>query len=368
MYRSLNYEDYVYKDFTEITDMFEIQISPSLIPLVKRKTKGKTFLERLYDVRKHADVDYGLPIPPVHVTDNMCLGPYEYAIYFNGVEQERYKIPDGYYYCIDIGDIIPDIVDCSKYEKTTEPSFGMVSYLVPKEDKDLFEKAGYLCVFQETIITTHLFEIIKKNRTKILTQCMVNELTEKVRQLNPDVFTDVFFNHKFPVSDLKILLNTLLEEYVSIRDMNTILEAVADYLQEEKNPLKLAEKVRVRLAYSFIKNYMDKDFVVHAIKVSENLSNILCENVYYPKSRIEPPNIALKPDVKNKVVESITASLKEIKEKGYAPTILCDSSLRLPFATFAHQYFPGIPVFSDVEIVSLNCRYLIKFEGEIFIE
>lgn len=100
-----------------------------------------------------------------------------------------------------------------------------------------------MCPPPERIIGTHLTEIIRKNRTRILNQNLVNTLVEKVRKQNPDVISDVFFYHQFPMSSMKILLNHLLEEEVSIRDMNTILETLADNLQDNTRLSDLVDKV-----------------------------------------------------------------------------------------------------------------------------
>ena len=358
-----------YKNFGEQPSMFQIQIGYSLVPLVTKETNSHrtiTLLDGIHRLRNKIDGEYGLIIPSINIRDNMCLQPDEYAIVFNEVEQGKGIAPAGYFYCFDKGDV-KNTYGTGGFLMMNTPCFGMEGLLVPKEDRRLFVESGYASVPPESIILTHLEKIIIKNRTKILDQCMVYQLVEKVRIANPDVYTYVLFNCQFTVSDLKILLNSLLEEDISIRDMNTIMETIADYLPEEKNPLKLGEKVRVRLVYSFIKQYEDDNTVVHVVKISENLSNLLYDNVYYPESKIEPPDISLEPEIRKEVVAKIAESIKPITDKGWTAVILCLSTLRLPLANFIHRTMPEVPVISDTEIMALKGDCEIELEGEVTI-
>ena len=359
-----------YKNFGEQPSMFQIQIGYSLVPLVTKETNSHrtiTLLDGIHRLRNKIDGEYGLIIPSINIRDNMCLQPDEYAIVFNEVEQGKGIAPAGYFYCFDKGDVIPNAVDTKKYHKVKDPCFGMEGLLVPKEDRRLFVESGYASVPPESIILTHLEKIIIKNRTKILDQCMVYQLVEKVRIANPDVYTYVLFNCQFTVSDLKILLNSLLEEHISIRDMNTIMETIADYLPEVKSPLRLAEKVRARLAYSLMEKYADEDYVLHVVKLSESMNILISENYYYPESEIEPPDISLEPEIRKEVVAKIAESIKPITDKGWTAVILCLSTLRLPLANFIHRTMPEVPVISDKEIMALNGDYEIKLEGEVTI-
>ena len=360
------YDDSIHINFGGPPELFELQIGYALVDLVtKEELSLKEEIQRWH---KQIDAEYGLVLPRIHIRDNMCLEPNEYAILFKGVELGKATIFPGFYYCFDTGSVIPNGIDKSKYQKYVDPCFGLEGFRVEARKRLIFEKAGYVCVTPHRIISTHLCQITQKNLTKILTQCMVNELTEKVRESNPEVFTDVFFKKQFSLSDMKILLNSLLEEHISIRDMNTIMETIADYLLEERNPLKLEEKVRVRLVYSFIKQYEDDNSVVHVVKISESLSNLLYDNVYYPESKIEPPDISLEPEMRKKIVAKIAESIKEITDNGYPPVILCISSLRLPLKNFIRRLMPGVEVISDTEIMALNGKTVIKLEGELSLE
>ena len=383
MFRSkfYKYEDVVYKNFGEQPSMFEIQIGYGLIPLVhetisKSPVRPLSFFEDLSRIRNKIDAEYGLPLPRVHIRDNMCLEPYEYSIFFNGVEAGKGLVYPEHYHCFipDPGSEVSNSIDKRKYQKYKEPVFGLDGLIAAtREQKELLEMAGYTCVLPGRIIATHLDEIIKKNRTRILNQCMVNQLIEKVRISNPDVVTDVLFTKQFTISDLKILLYSLLEEHVSIRDMNTIMETIADFYNcingTEKKLWDLLIFVRERLAYGFIKKYEDNDCVLHAIKISDSLTVILHKNAVWPYPEgLELPNIALDSEIRKKVELKICERIKAVSDKGYQPVILCDSLLRHPLANFLHQSMPGVAVISDREVMTLKGDCVLNLEGEVTLE
>lgn len=215
------YDEEIYTNFGEQPYPFEIQIGYSLIPLEDKNRESNLQREITY-CRNQIDAEYGLPVPTVHIRDNMCLDPYEYSILFNGVEVGKSSVRLGYQLCMDTGSVTTQL-DSSFCDKTKDPAFWLDAFYVSDEDVGKYKAAGYVCVPPEKVIGTHLCEIIRKYRTRVLNQNLVNTLVEKVRKQNPDVISDVFFYHQFPMSSMKLLLNHLLEEEISIRDMNTIL-------------------------------------------------------------------------------------------------------------------------------------------------
>ena len=134
----------------------------------------------------------------------------------------------------------------------------MDAIFLPEDRREEAASAGYVVADLEIVIRTHLKEVIKKNLTKFLDQCMVNTLINKVRDRNPDVVDDVFFMHNFSTSKFKTILNWLLEEGISIRDINSILEAIADNLEKTQRPTELLGLVREKLAYQFLPKLADK--------------------------------------------------------------------------------------------------------------
>lgn len=361
-YLSIN-EEHKYLNFGEQPNLFCIQLGYEFVPLVDEK-KGAPLLDKITKYRKQVDEEYGLFLPPIRIVDNMSLKPSEYAILFNGIEVGRGDIPKGYCYCLDTGEVKTPL-NCDSWIKTKDPAFEMEAFLVPKERIKEYRDAGYVCARSEQIISVHLYEIIRKFRTRILNQNMVNSLLDKVCKINPDVITDVFFTNKFDTSDMKLLLNSLLAEDVSIRDMNTILEAIADNIKDERNPIKLAEKVRERLAYSFISQYADENKCVHVIRFSKSSSVFLAEKLYLPQEKNEIPYFAFQPKDRRLFIEKICDGLSTMNKKGLYPLFIIESPLRLALFEALRFEMPGVRVISDREIFFLDNKLSLEIEAEI---
>ena len=360
------YDEDVYTNFGEQPAPFEIQLGYGLIPLVD-ESKESNLQRQINYCRNQIDAEYGLPIPTVHIRDNMCLEPYEYSILFNGVEVGKSYVRLGYHLCIDSGSVTSQL-DCSFCDKTKEPAFGMDAFWISDEEYGKYNNAGYVCVPPEKVMGTHLSEIIRKNRTRILNQNMVCNLIDKVRKSNPDVISDVFFNKGFKISDMKTVLNQLLAEEVSIRDMNTILETVADYLGEEKSPVLLEKKVRERLALSIIQKYADENKTVHVIRLSEKATCFLADHIYFPSSKVEAPYFALEPIDRKKLTESLSYAIKEFAEKNHPTVFLCVADIRMAFFNTLKKEFPGIYVISDKEMYEVKDVFAVQLEGELSLD
>lgn len=366
--KTQKYKEENYKDFGAQPDLLEIKLGCNLISLAEEEEdKRSPLLEEIQGLRNQLDDELGLVLPKVRVRDSIFLKPDEYSLFLNGTEVAKSSVKIGYYLCMDTGSV-SNPLDTTKLEKTKEAAYGMDGFLISEKEVEKARKAGYVCVSPEKIIRVHLYETIKKNITKILNQSMVNELVEKVRKINPDVITDVFFTQRFSISKLKILLNRLLEERVSIRDMNTILETIADYLEEEQKPLLLAEKVRERLAPGFIRGYADKNNNLRVFRLSQSLSEYLSDHVYYPKSKVDKPYLALDPSDRNRLIRSLTKCLELSNEQDFTPVFVCVASLRALVSDFVREYFPRTYVISDKELFTVKKNLNITVEKEVDFE
>ena len=362
------YDDEYYQDFNKLPDLFEIKIGKNLLPLVYEEN-GAPLLKEITCCRNQFDDEYGISLPKIRIRDNRFLKENEYIIYMHGSEITRATIKLGTCLCMDTGKVSTQL-NIEKWEKTKEPAFDMDAFIIPEDECETFKKAGYVVVFPERIIGVHLYEVIRQNRTKILNQCMINNLIDKIRINNPDVIDDVFFKNDLKITYIKIILNTLLEESVPIKDINTILETIADYIEETKNPFELTEKIRQRLAYSYIPKYLEEDHKLHCLKLSVDTSILIAANIQNT-SKNEKPFLDFSDidiEEKNKLKKSLDLNLDLLNSKNYSPVIICVSSIRLPLASFIHREMPGIPIFSDAEVYSLNNSLNIEVEGEITID
>ena len=339
-----------------------LELGYGLIPLVNHE-KGALLLNEIKHLRNEIDGEYGLTLPVFHIRDNMCIEPYDYRLLLHGAEIAKLeKARPGYCLCIDTGSVTKELVG----EKTIEPAFGMDAIYLPEDRRVEAASAGYVVADLETVIRIHLKEVIKKNLTKFLDQCMVNSLINNVRDGNPDVVDDVFFLHNFSTSKMKTILNWLLEEGVNIRDMNTILETIADNLEKTHRPAELLGLIREKLAYQFLPKLADKNKVIHVIRVSKNLSEALIKHIYYPK--LESPYIALEPDERKKLNEEITRKTDSMKEKGYDPVFMMVSDLRMYLSDYIRHWFGNWACISDLELYSVSKDISIVVEEELDVD
>lgn len=339
-------------DFGKQPSPLELQIGYALIPLVDEHN-GAPLLREMRYLRNEIDAEYGLPLPLVQIRDNMSLEPTEYRILLHGTDVGVFNdLKSGHVLCLDTGFVTGEMSGI----KIKDPAFGM---------DDETKRLGYSVVNPSRIIQVHLSEIIKKNITKFLNQCMVNTLINKVRDTNPDVVDDVFFMHHYSTADFKTILNWLLAEGVSIRDMNSILEAMADNIEETEKPVELMDRIRDKLAWQFIPKLADKDKVLHVIRVSETLVKALSERIYYPQSKTELPYYALDSAEAKVFVNEISEKAHRMAEKGYEPVFLIVRNLRTALSNSIQGNWTFV---SDTELLSVNKDYSFVIEEELEVD
>ena len=358
------YDDEIYTDFGEQPSPLELQIGYALMPLVDKQNDSPLLNEIRY-LRNEIDAEYGLPLPLVRIRDNLCLEPCEYRILLHGTDVGGFNdLRLGHVLCLDTGSVTGELSG----EKSKEPAFGMDGILVTEDMADEAKRLGYAVVDPSRIIKVHLSEIIKKNITKFLNQCMVNTLINKVRDTNPDVIDDVFFMHHYSTADFKTILNWLLEECVSIRDMNSILEALADNYDYKMKPVEFLDKVRDKIAWQFVSKLADKDKVIHVIRVSKSLSEALSERIYNPQSKTELPYYVLEP-AETKVFENeISEKAHRMTDKGYEPVFLIVSGLRTALSNTVRTRLGNWTFISDRELLSVNKDYSVAVEEELEVD
>ena len=350
-----------YDEFGKQPSKIELQLGYALIPLAD-KEKDAPLLEEISYVSKQIDAEYGLPLPHVRFRDNLCIEPGEYRILLSGTDMGGSNVYGAVFVWCFPTDKLKVPIEGTKIK---EPVSGREAILIDKDKERKAIELGYEVIEPSIIIRMHFYEIIKQHITMLLDQCMVNNLVEKVRKINPDVVSYDFYINNFSVSDLKIILNLLLEEEVSIRDMNTILETIADYIPDDLKPYELAEKIRQRLANSFIGKYLGDDEKLHLIKVSQPVSEKLLDYAYYPPTKVDLPYCAFDTPTRRKFMKGATAAISLMKEKHYKPVLLCVSSVRFLVRKALCLEMPDVRVISDMELYACKQAFPLKLEGEL---
>ncbi len=336
-------------------DPLSLELGYGLIPLVDRD-KGAELLERVHRIRRESALDLGLVIPRIRIIDNMRLEPSEYCFKIKGVDVGRGKIRMGYFMCIVSGNVTEEIPG----EKTKDPAFGLPAIWINEDKREQAERAGYTVVDPPSIIATHLTEIIKRHAAEILGRQETQSMLEALKKDYPAVVEEA--QKALSLGEIQKVLQALLEEQVSIRNLVAILEALADYGPVTKDIQFLTEKSRQALARQICLQYADDDRVLRVLTIDHALEQKIVE------SRVETSSgvmSALEPAVQNAWIKALSRSVAAMQQNGLLPVILCSEAARFLVRSSSYRELPSLVILSVPEIVA---DITVEQVGEIRLE
>ena len=325
-------------------DTLSLELGYGLIPLVDRE-KGADLLERVQGVRKQSALELGLVIPKVRIVDNISLDPSEYCFKIKGVDMGRGKIRLGYFLCIVPGMVSEEVPG----EPTVDPAFGLPALWVREEKRDDAERAGYTVVDPPSIVATHLTEIIRRHAAEILGMQETQAILDTLRKDYPAVVDEVARPELgVPVVRIQKILHGLLRERVSIRNMVTILEAVAEYAPLSKSVWFLVEKARQALGSQICHQYADEDRKLRVLTIAPELEQKIIE------SKVETPSglvCALDPATQQAWIKAVSKAALAVKNRGLLPVVLCSEQARFLVRSSTDRELPELAVLSVPEIM-----------------
>jgi flagellar biosynthesis protein FlhA len=327
-----------------LLDALSLELGYGLIPLVD-KDKGAELLERVQGVRSQSAIDLGLVIPKIRIIDNMLLEPSEYCFKIRGVDVGTGKIRMNYYLCINPGHVKEELHG----EKTRDPAFGLPAVWLSDDKRDEAERAGYTVVDPPTIISTHLTEIIKRNAPEILGRQETQAILETMKKYFPAVVEEAMGPKALSLGEIQKVLQHLLREQVSIRNMVTILEALADYAPLTRDIRFLTEKARQGLGRQICHKYADDDRVLHVLTLDPALEQKIVESKVDTSSG---PLSAMEPAVQRAWIKGLSRSIAAVQEHGYLPVIVCSEQARFLVKSSTERDMPELAVISVPEIVA----------------
>jgi flagellar biosynthesis protein FlhA len=336
-------------------DPISLELGYGLIPLVD-KDKGADLLERITRIRKESALDMGLVVPRIRIIDNMRLEPSEYCFKIRGVQVGRGLIRLGYYLAINPGGVTEDIPG----EKTRDPTFGLPALWIAEEQRDRTERAGYTVVDAPSIVATHLTDIIKRHAAEILGRQEVQSILDALKKDYPAVVEDA--TKRLSLGETQKVLQALLREQVSIRNMVAILETLADYAGVTKDPVFLTEKCRQALGRQICLQYADQDRNLRVLTIESSLEQKIID------SRVDTPGgvvAALEPTVQRQWIKALTRAVSAVQHKGWIPVILCSEGARALVKASTERELTDLVVLSVPEIVP-DAR--VEAVGEIKLE
>ena len=334
-------------DFSPVVplDALSLELGYGLVPLVE-KEKGAELLERVQGVRRQSAYDLGLVIPKVRIIDNSILEPSEYCFKIKGVDCGKGKIRLGYYMCINPGTVTAEL----EGERTVDPAFGLPAIWIDHDKRDEAERAGYTVVDPPSIIATHLTEIIRRSAADILGLQDTQIILDTLRKDHPAVVDEVLREGKgLRVTEVQKILHGLLRERVSIRNLVSILEAVAEYYPVSKGSIYfLIEKARQSIANQICHQYADEDRKLRVLTIDPALEHRIVEANYETASG---KVCALDPPTQKAWIKAVVKAVTAVKEKGWMPVILCSEQARFLVKNSTDREMPELAVLSVPEIV-----------------
>ncbi len=336
-------------------DPLSLELGYGLIPLVD-KDQGAELLDRVTRIRKESALDIGLVVPRIRIIDNMKLEPSEYCLKIKGVEVGRGTLRMGYYLAINPGQAREEIPG----EKTKDPAFGLPALWISEDQREKAERLGYTVVDPPSIIATHLTEVIKRHASEILGRQELQSILDTLKKDYPAVVDEVQKN--LSLGEIQKVLQGLLRERVSIRNMVAILEALADYGAVTKDVSFLIEKVRQALARQICLQYADDSKTLRVFTLMPKLEQHIID------ARVETAGglvAALKPDVQRRWINTLANATRRVQDEGYLPIILCSEAARPLVRSSTVREFPDLVVLSVPEIIP---EMKIESLGEIRLE
>ena len=322
-------------------DPLELEMGYSLVPLVDAG-KGGELLDRIKVLRRQMAVEMGFVMPPVHIRDNLQIKPGEYTVKLKGVKVAGGEIQMGHYLAIIGGDDGAKITGT----KTKEPAFGLPAVWIDEKEKESIQAKGFVVVDPATVITTHLTEIVKTHADELLSRQDVQSLLDSLAGSHPKVVEELVPN-VVPLGTLQKVLQRLLRERISIRDLLTILETLADYAPVTKNVDMLTGYTRQALARTITRDYKDADGNITVVMVSPDIENIINKSVEHTEYE---SFVAADPTLIQEVVSNLQKFVEIFVDKGLQPVVLCSPNVRIYLRKILEKFFPNIIVLSHNEI------------------
>ena len=334
-------------------DIMELHIGYGLIPLVDPQ-QGE-LVERIKSIRHQFASDMGIIVPPIHIRDSMQIGPGKYLILIKGTEVAEGELMADRFLALNPDGLNKGIQGIP----TKEPSFGLPALWITQQDKDKAELTGFTVVEPSTVIITHLTEVIRMHAHEIIGRQEVQTLLDGFAKKYPRVVEELIPNLLTLGGVVKVLQN-LLKERVSVRDLLTILETLADYAIMTKDTDVLTEYVRANLSRTITKQYQSGNSLP-VITIEPVLEEKINSAIRQTSQGMQ---LSLEPRVAQVFINQLKGVIETSTRKGINPVVLTSPSIRAPLRKFVERFIPNIIILSSNELsssVSLQPISIVRY-------
>lgn len=325
-----------------VVDTLLLELGSNLVPLAVAD-EGGDLAARVSEARKMIAMELGIVLPQVRIRDNLQLKPNQYAIKIRDQVVAGHEVLPSQILALDAGTVIQPMEGL----QTTEPAFGGPAIWIPRAQRERALMAGYIVAQPSEVIITHLTEVIKQHAWELVTRQEVQALVDHHKKTHK-VVVDELVPALMTLGEVQKVIQSLLRERVSVRDLGAILETLADWAPRTKDLDQLTEYARGALARQICKQQIDDSGALSVLTLDPALEQMLREAVQMTPNGIA---LAIDPGTATNMVGALQREIERAGEQGYPPLLLCSSQIRLPLKRLTERNLPQLSLLAYSEIV-----------------
>ncbi|MCM1287127.1 MAG: flagellar biosynthesis protein FlhA [Clostridium sp.] len=324
-------------------DPIELEFGYGIIPLAD-VNQGGDLLDRVVMIRRQIALELGAVVPIIRLRDNIQLNPNQYIIKIKGIQVSEGEILFDHYMAMNPGYVEDEITGIP----TFEPAFHLEAMWITESQRERAESLGYTVVDPPSIIATHLTEIIKEHLDELLNRQDVQNLIDNIKETNKTL-VDELVPKLLGVGDIQKVLQNLLKEGISIRDLVTIFETLADYAATSRDTDILTEYVRQSLKRAISNKYFGDSETTTVVTLDPKVEQMIMSSI---KQTEQGAYISLDPAITKQILAATEAEIQKLENKGQSPIIITSPIVRMYFKKLTNDYFKDLIVISYNEIDS----------------
>ena len=324
-------------------DPIELEFGYGIIPLAD-VNQGGDLLDRVVMIRRQIALELGAVVPIIRLRDNIQLNPNQYIIKIKGIQVSEVEILFDHYMAMNPGYVEEEITGIP----TFEPSFHLPAVWITEAQRERAESYGYTVVDPPSIIATHLTEVIRTHLDELLTRQDVQNLINNIKDSNTTLI-DELIPKLLNVGEIQKVLQNLLREGISIRDLVTIFEILADHAATTRDTDVLTEYVRQGLKRAISNKFFGGEETTSVITLDPKIEQDIMASV---KQTEQGAYLTLDPDETRKILASTEKEIKKLEDAGQTPIIITSPIVRMYYKKLTSDYFKNLIVISYNEIES----------------
>jgi flagellar biosynthesis protein FlhA len=316
-------------------DLLELEVGYELIPLVDSEKEG--LVERIRALRRQFASEKGFLVPQIHIRDNLRQGSKEYTIVVKGVAAGKGELRPGRLLAMGGGQGVEGL----QGEETREPAFDLPALWIAPSDRERAEMMGYTVVDPETVLITHISEVVKRYAPVLITRQDVQRLLDGLAQEHPRVVEELVPHH-LTIGGVQKVLQNLLREEVPIRDLLTIVEGLADHAPQTKNTDELTEHVRHALSRTITSTYSTPEGIIPLMTVDPQIEKVIRDSLQEGQP--------IDPQTTQRIINGVQRAVETFTAKGLMPILLTTASVRRHLQQLLSRYVSQITILAHSEI------------------